>query len=706
MSFSAQELLKQLSESIAAAGARFDAAQAEKAAGDLRGIDADLLQRWLEELPDAAGCAWLRANFLKEPAARSRAWERLIALEGKRDALRLLSWGRALADNGDYEPAAQRLRTALAERPAYAFYARAEKLVARLAEQGYTHARECRLAVLGSSTTSLLVPVLEAMFLRDGVRAEIYEAPYGSIQQETLDPASGLARFKPGITMLAMNWRDLDLAAVTPKEEEWVERAAETYAALWARIGAISPGHVIQPAFDYPAEEPYGYLGGMLPGGRTRIIERLNRRLRELAPANVSILDIPAVQREVGSKRWESPGDWDRYRQHPAADALPFLADAQLAQIRAVLGLTRKVLVTDLDNTLWHGVIGEDGLNGIGIGPGSPAGEAHLRLQHYMLDLKKRGILLAVVSKNNADDARLPFQEHPQMALGLEDFAAFRANWDDKVSNLRVLARDLSLGADSFVFLDDNPLEREWVRSQMPEVAVVEIEAAPFNYVRQLDRGRYFEALTLSREDLERAEQYRVEAQRESLRASAASLDEFLIGLRLEASVAPVSAANLARVTQLVNKTNQFNLTTRRYSEAQVEEIAGDPRGWAGAFQMSDCLGSYGLIGVLFCRPAGDATWEIDTLLMSCRTLGRQMEKFMLDRMLEAAARRGVSRIVGVYRPTKKNSMVSRLYDDFGFRRAVETAEEIRYEFEAPASPVVTATHVRNVTAAADTVAS
>jgi FkbH-like protein len=610
----------------------------------------------------------------------------------------LLGWARALAETGEFEQAAQRLRAALAEHPPYAFYARAEKLVAQIAERGYSHSRECRVAILGSSTTSLLIPILQAIFLRDGIKAEIYEAPYGSIQQETLDPQSGLARFKPGIAILSMNWRDLDLPAVVSNEEEWVQRAIERYAALWARMAGISPCHILQPAFDYPAEEPYGHLGGVLPGGRTRVIEQLNRKLRESAAANVSILDVPAVQREVGSKRWENPGDWDRYRQHPAAEALPFLADAQMAHVRAVLGLTRKVLVTDLDNTLWHGVIGEDGLAGIGIGPGTPAGEAHLRLQRYLLDLKRRGILLAVASKNNPDDARLPFQEHPQMALRLEDFAAFRANWDDKVSNLRALAQDLSLGTDSFVFLDDNPLEREWVRSQMPEVAVVELDAAPFNYVRQLDRGRYFETLTLSAEDLARAEQYRVEAQRESLRSSAASLDEFLIGLRLEASVAPVSAANLGRVTQLVNKTNQFNLTTRRYSEAQVREIADDPRGWAGAFEMSDCLGSYGLIGVLFCKPGEDEqSWEIDTWLMSCRTLGRQMEKFMLDRMLEAAKRRGVKRFTGVYRPTKKNSMVSRLYDDFGFRRAAATTDEIRYEFDVPESTCITATHVRNV---------
>ena len=429
------------------------------------------------------------------------------------------------------------------------------------------------------------------------------------------------------------------------------------------------------------------------------MIDLLNLRLREEAPANVSILNMAAVQREVGTKHWEDELHWTRYRQHPATEALPELAEAYISQVRAVLGLSRKVLVTDLDNTLWKGVIGEDGLDGIGIGPGSPEAEAHLHLQRYMLDLKRRGILLAVCSKNNLEDAQLPFQQHPHMALHLEDFAAFRANWEDKATNLRAIARELSLGLDSFVFLDDNPLEREWVRSQLPEVAIVELGSSPFHYLRQLDGGDYFEALSLSGEDLARAGQYRVESQRESMRASSASLDDFLQALQLQASVEAIISKNLARVTQLVNKTNQFNVATRRYTEAQVRALAEDQQGWAGAFQMSDRMGSYGLIGVLCCRPASDGVdWEIDTWLMSCRTLGRQMEKFMFDRLVEAAVARGIRRIVGVYFPTAKNGLVKELYDQMGFRRIEESSEAVRYEFEVPPTPVVTATHVANVT--------
>jgi FkbH-like protein len=489
------------------------------------------------------------------------------------------------------------------------------------------------------------------------------------------------------------------LEAVTEDEQAWIGQFIEERKAYWSRLSDSFACHIIQPSFDYPADEAYGHLAGVLSGGRTRLIDLLNLRLREQAPANVSILNIAAAQREVGTKQWEDELAWTRYRQHPATEALPELAEAYMSHVRPVLGLSRKVLITDLDNTLWKGVIGEDGLDGIGIGPGSPEGEAHLHLQRYMLDLKRRGILLAACSKNNLEDAQLPFLRHPHMALRLEDFAAFRANWEDKAANLRAIARDLSLGLDSFVFVDDNPLEREWVRSQLPEVDVVEV-GSPFHCVRQLDRRRYFEALSLSGEDLARADQYRVEAQRISLRSSAASLGDFLQKLQLEAAVEEVTEKNLKRVTQLVNKTNQFNLTTRRYTEDQVRAIAADPQGWAGAFHMSDRMGSYGLIGVLCCRAADRAdTWEIDTWLMSCRALGRQMEKFMFDRLVEAAVERRIGRIVGVYRPTAKNGLVKELYDQIGFRRVRESGDEVVYELDVLATPIVTATHVRNVTA-------
>lgn len=681
-------------------GAAFAADVCAVLAEELDRVPGPLLDAWVDALPDTPNGAWLRTRFLSGGAALAAAWERFFSFQPRREPLDLLAWARALASAGAAEEATQKLRLALAQDVDHNFLARADKLVQELAGSDRSRLRQCRIAVLGSSTTNLLLPVLRAFCLRDRIAAEIYEAPYGSIQQEIRDPQSGLVRFRPNLVLLATHWRDLQLEAVTPNPQEWIDRFVEERAADWKRLAELFECHVVQPAFDYPAAEPYGHLAGALPGGRTTVIDRLNLRLREAAPANVSILNLAAVEREVGAAKWEDELHWTRYRQHPATAALPALGEAYLAHVRAALGLSRKVLVVDLDNTLWKGVIGEDGVDGIGVGPGVPEGEAHQNLQRYMLDLKRRGILLAVCSKNNPDDARAPFLRHPHMLLKLEDFAAFRANWDDKASNLRAMARDLRLGLDSFVFLDDNPLEREWVRSELPEVAVVEPGPTPFHYLRQLDRGRYFEALSLSLEDVARADQYRVEAQRESLRSASSSLDDFLQKLQLQASVEPVSKKTLARVTQLINKTNQFNLTTRRYTEAQVQALAEDPQGWAGAFQMSDRMGSYGLIGVLICRPSGVDAWEIDTWLMSCRTLGRQMEKFMFDRLVEAAARRRIGRIIGLYRPTPKNALVRELYDQLGFRRVEDGGDAARYELDVPAVPAITATHVRNLTPA------
>ena len=617
--------------------------------------------------------------------AAAAAWEELFQLSTGHDVFHQLAYARVLAGLGRIPEATTQLQRALTQSPAYGFYPRATKLVKKLGAASESYVRECRLALLGTSTTSLLSPIVQALCLRDRIRAEVYEGLYGSVTQEILDPSSGLARFRPNVVFLLANWRDLRLPAITENEAEFAEGVIERQKALWERLAERFGCHVVQSAYDFPAQEPHGYLATALPGGRARVIELVNRRLIEAAPSHVSILDLPSLQRGTGLARWEDPNQWYSFQQHPGTEALPGLAELMLAHVRSVLGLTRKLLVTDLDNTLWTGVIGEDGLDGIKI-------EAHARLQQYMLDLKARGILLAVASKNNHEDACLPFLKHPQMLLRLEDFAAFEANWNDKASSLREIARTLSLGLDSFVFLDDNPIEREWVRSQIPDVAVCELGGSVFSYVSDLDRPRYFYTLSLSAEDSARANQYRSEAARKHLQATAQSLDEFLAQLQLQASCVPVDERNVPRVAQLTNKTNQFNLTTRRYTEVQVRQLADDPAAWTGAFHLSDRMGDYGLIGVIFCRGRSAHEWEIDTWLMSCRVLGRQMEKFMFDRLIEAAQARGIRTIFAEYLPTPKNGLVRDHYDQLGFTRVSER----HYEFRVPHEEVVTATHIRS----------
>ena len=394
-------------------GNRFDRDVCSLLVEELDGVSGPVLEVWLDTLEDTPNGAWLRTQLLSRGGALARAWARFFSFDVRRDPLDLLAWSRALAATGEHEEAARKLRLAFEQDTSYAVFARAEKLVRELAGSAKTNLRNCKIAVLGSSTTNLLVPVLQTLCLRDRIGAEIYEGPYGSLEQEIRDEGSGLARFRPDIAILVMHWRDLRLEAITEDEQAWIDRFLAERKADWKRLSDSFSCHIIQPSFDYPACESYGHLSGVLQGGRDRIIDLLNLRLRQEALPNVSILDMAAVQREVGNRRWEDELGWARYRQHPAIEALPELAEAYISQVRAVLGLSRKVLVTDLDNTLWGGVIGEDGLDGIRVGPDSPEAEAFLDLQRYMLDLKRRGILLAVCSKNNIEDARLPFLPAP-----------------------------------------------------------------------------------------------------------------------------------------------------------------------------------------------------------------------------------------------------------------------------------------------------
>ena len=640
------------------------------------------LAEWASQLDDSASAWYVRARLAGgDHELAVNAWNKVMQSTTRRDPLHVLEFAKALTASSRYVEASYAMRDALNQPVNYSFFSRAEPAVSSLAgkvENWYS--RKCRIALLGSSTTALLKPVLKALCFRDRIEAELYEGLYGSIVQEVLDPASGLGTFAPEIVFTIENWRDLRLPAVTEKAAEFVSTTVDRLKSLWNRLAERFHCHVVQFAYDYPPSDPYEYLSGALDGGRLQVIERINRALVEAAPSFVSILDTPALQREAGSRVWHNSMSWRMFQQTPAPEALPVLGEGMAAHCRAILGLARKVLVTDLDNTLWKGIIGEDGLDGIECGPDTHAGAAHRQLQQFLLDMKSRGILLAVASKNNLDDALLPFQKHPDMLLRIEDFASFEASWNDKVTSIREIARKLSLGLDSFVFIDDNPLEREWVRSQLPDVAVVELGPSVFSYADDLARGRYFFAVRLSAEDQARAEQYRSEAVRKHLQSTAGSLEEFLTQLELRPRCVPVDSSTIVRITQLINKTNQFNLTTHRYTEGQVQQFAADKRGWASGFHLSDRLGDYGIIGVMICVPDSEpACWRVDSWLMSCRVLGRQMEKFMFGRMIEAARERGIVTIRGVFKPTAKNKLVENLYDQFGFERVSSTSKAVEY---------------------------
>jgi FkbH-like protein len=341
--------------------------------------------------------------------------------------------------------------------------------------------------------------------------------------------------------------------------------------------------------------------------------------------------------------------------------------------------------VLDCDNTLWGGVIGDDGIENIVVGPGSGLGESFASVQRCALDLKARGILLAVSSKNDDAVARQPFAEHPDMLLRESDLALFQANWTDKPTNLEAVARELRIGLDSLVLLDDNPAERAQVRAALPMVAVPELPADPAYYATYLASAGYFEALSFSDEDRKRDETYAADARRAELKTQVRDLGDYLSALEMVISLRPFDAIGRQRITQLINKSNQFNLTTRRYTQAEVERFEQDPEAFTLQVRLRDKYSDYGMIGVCIARPAPEDSdaWEVDTWLMSCRVLGRQVEHAMLQSLVTTARKTGKKTIYARYLKTPKNHMVEDLLDDLGFERIAETeAGDRSYRFD------------------------
>jgi len=601
----------------------------------------------------------------------TRLYRKLEEAGGGEQGHILLDLARLLAAQGGKAEACGLLRRAIQGSRDFAFLTRAAKQLMRLKDvAAHGCSRTLKLAVLHPYTTDLLVPLLRLGLFREGIWADIFTPPYGAYRQAILDPGSPFYAFGPEMVILLPTWRELDLPFLVAEPNLRAQELAAETVEVWRTILARVPVRIIQANFEIPAIDAAGHLSHILPGGRASVIRNLNERILEEARTHhVSVLNLDHLAASYGKRAWSDASYWHLAKQYPAPNGLPTFVDGIVARIRAGLGLTKKVLVLDLDNTLWGGVIGEEGLKGIQVGPPSATGEAHLAFQRYAAQLKERGILLGVCSKNNEADAKAPFLQHEAMHLKLEDFAAFFANWQDKPANLRAMARSLNLGLDSFVFVDDNPTERAFVRQELPEVSVPEIGSDPACYVEILDGTGYFDADSLSSEDLERSRNYLKNLEREAFRSDQGSLDSFLAGLAMTCEHGPFDEHWLPRIVQLIGKTNQFNLTTRRHSEAHVRQMMVDPAGWTHYFRLKDKFDDNGLVGIMIAtpHPKEDSVWELDTWLMSCRVIGRQLEQFMFNALLGAARERGITRIDGLFLPTAKNAMVANLFTDMGF---------------------------------------
>jgi FkbH-like protein len=437
---------------------------------------------------------------------------------------------------------------------------------------------------------------------------------------------------------------------------------------LWHAVQQHCSARVVQHNFVTSANVPLGHLACRVAGSRYMMTQQLNVRLGVEAGRDVSIVDCERLAAWIGKKEWFDSRYWHLAKHAVALKAVPLLARHTASVMAASLGLARKCLVLDLDNTLWGGVIGEDGLAGIRLGNG-PEGEAFVTFQEFLLRLKEKGVILAVCSKNDEEDARLPFEQHPDMRLGLDDISLFVANWQSKAENLLEIAKTLNIGVDSLVFVDDNPLERAEVRELAPEVEVIPLPPDPALYVETLAQYPGFETACLTEDDRRRTEQYVAKARGADLKRSVESLDEFHRSLQMQATVGHFDDIHLPRIAQLIGKTNQFNLTTRRYSLSQLKQMMDDPAYVHLYLRLRDRFTDHGLVSVAIAI-ISESVLEIDTLLMSCRVMGRTVEATMLHELCRVAFDRGCTHIRGVYRPTAKNTPVKDLFSTYGFEHA------------------------------------
>lgn len=530
-----------------------------------------------------------------------------------------------------------------------------------------------RLAVLGSCTTTHLLPAIRVGGLRRGVAVDVFEPPFGTWPRALSDPGSDLHRFAPTAILFSLDAHhvtaglraDMDDAAAAAKLTATADRIRDG----WRQVQAAFRCPVLQQAI-LPIHPPLlGCNEHRLAGSRAHFITRLNSRLRVMADAEgVDILAVDAQAAQDGVARWHDPGLWHRAKQEIALPAAPLFGDLVARWLAALGGRAFKCLVLDLDNTLWGGVIGDDGIEGIAIGQGSPAGEAHAAFQAYARDLARRGVILAVCSKNDLANALEPFDRHPDMVLRRDDIACFVANWTDKPANLRAIAAELNIGLDALVFADDNPFERDLVRRELPMVAVPELGDDPARYVPIIAAAGYFDTPRLTQEDRERTGLYRANQAREAWKGATTDLDAYLRGLEMRLVWRRFDPIGVPRVVQLINKSNQFNLTTRRYTEQDVRAVMDDPAAFGLQLRLLDRFGDNGVIAILIGRLEGDDTVTIDTWLMSCRVLGRQVEPVTLDLAVAEARALGARRLVGVYVPTAKNGMVRDHYTKLGFR--------------------------------------
>lgn len=530
-----------------------------------------------------------------------------------------------------------------------------------------------RIAVLGGSTTNAIADMTELFLLWNGIEPEFYQSEYNQYWQDAMFGAE-LRGFKPDFVFIHTSNRNIieypNMSMNRSETDAIMEKQLFHFTQMWDRLREDIGCPIIQNNMELPYWRLLGNKDCADHHGRVNFISGLNQGFYNYAAAhdNFFIHDINYLSARLGLDKWSDPLYWNMYKYAVAVPLIPEFAFSLSKIFASLLGRNKKVLALDLDNTLWGGVVGDDGPEKLALGQEVPMGQAYCEFQSYIKAQKQLGVLLTVCSKNEPENAMAGLN-HPDGVLKPEDFTLIKANWEPKSLNIEQTAKELDLLPESIVFVDDNPAEREIVKGSLP------VEAPPMdgveNYIRVLDGGGYFEVTNFSEDDLRRTEMYKQNAERAKMQSSFANYGEYLDGLEMQAVIEDFSPINLARVTQLTNKSNQFNVTTKRYTQTEMEQVYGSHDYIRLCGRLTDKFGDNGIVSVVIGHRSGEVL-DIDLWLMSCRVLKRDMEYAMLDVFVEEAAKRGVKLIRGYYYPTAKNKMVKDLFGDFGFERISE----------------------------------
>lgn len=548
-------------------------------------------------------------------------------------------------------------------------YAELEKNC-RKPTQGFAQAYT--LAVMGTGATQHFAKAVQGYAYQEGIALTVFDADYNQIDAQVMDAASELYQMKPDFTLFWLCTEKLyEEFCQSARRSVFAETVMERLERYWERVNAGYQTTILQCNFLQLDDRVFGNYGNKTADAFIFQLRKLNYLLMErcLEQKNVFVIDLLYLQETYGANTLRDYKMYCIAKLPVSTKMLPEVAKQVVDVVKAVKGKLKKCVILDLDNTLWGGVIGDDGLEHIQIGE-LGLGHAFTEFQMWLKELRKRGILLAVCSKNEADTAKEPFERHPEMVLHMEDFSMFVANWEDKASNIKRIQSTLNIGMDSIVFLDDNPFERDLVRSMIPEISVPDLPEDVSEYVAFLKALNLFETASYSEADKGRTRQYQEEIGRQALQSQFADYGEYLESLEMTAEAKPFDAFHFARIAQLTQRSNQFNLRTVRYTEQEIANLAANDNYLTLYFTLRDKFGDYGLIAVVVLDKQEDKSLFISEWLMSCRVLKRGMEEFIMDEIVGTAKRNGFERVIGEYLPTEKNKMVAALYRQMGLREA------------------------------------